>query len=78
MLHTIVLFGLLGRVPALEAAGEIARDTAKTCDAVAAADGTFVVDNASIATGLAGVDGVVDRAVANTCVFHRLDKLEDD
>ena len=78
MLYTVVLFGLLGRVPALETAGEIACDTTKTCDAVATADGAFVVDDASIATGLAGVDGVVDRAVANACVLHRLDKLEDD
>ena len=78
MLYAIVLFGLLGRVPALKTACEIACDTAKTCDAVAAADGTFVVDDATIATGLTGVDGVVDRSVANACVLHRLDELEDD
>lgn len=78
MLHAIVLFGLLGRVPALETAREVARDTAKTCDAIAGAYGAFVIDDASIATGLAGVNGVVDRAVANACVLHRLDELQDD
>ena len=78
MLYTVVLFGLLGRVPAFETACEVARDTAKTCDAIARADGAFVVDDASIATGLTGVDGVVDGAVANTRILHRLDELEDD
>ena len=78
MLYTVVLFGLLGRVPAFETASEVARDTSKTCDAIARADGAFVVDDASIAARLTGVNGVVDGAVANTRVLHRLDELEDD
>ena len=78
MLYTVVLFGLLGRVPAFETASEVARDTAKTCDAITRADGAFVVDDASIAARLTSVYGVVDRAVANACVLHRLDELEDD
>ena len=78
MLYTVVLFGLLGRVPAFETASEVTRDTAKTCDAITGADGAFVVDDASIATRLTSVYGVVDGAVANTRVLHRLDELEDD
>ena len=78
MRYTVVLFGLLGRVPAFETASEVARDTSKTCDAIARADGAFVVDDASIAARLTGVNGVVDGAVANTRVLHRLDELEDN
>ena len=78
MLYTVVLFGLLGRVPAFETASEVTRDTAKACDAITGADGAFVVDDASIATRLTSVYGVVDGAVANTRVLHRLDEFEDD
>ena len=78
MLHTITLFGLLGGIPALKTPGEVARDTAKTSDAITLADGALVVDDAPLATALAGIYRMIDRAVAYSLVLHRLDELEND
>ena len=78
MLHAVVFLCLLSRVPALEATGEIARDATQTSDAIAGTDGALIVDDPTIATVLTRIYGVVDRAVADTRILHRLDELEDD
>ena len=78
MLHAVVFLCLLSRVPALEATSEIARDATQTSDAIAGTDGALIVDDPTIATVLTRIYGVVDRAVANACVLHRLDELQDD
>ena len=78
MLHSVTLFGLLGRVPALKASRKVTRDTAQTSDAITLADGALIVDDASVAAALAGIDRVIDRALADTLILHRLDELEDN
>ena len=78
MLHAVVFLCLLSRVPALEATGEIACDTTQTSDAIAGTDGALIVDDPTIATVLTRIYRVVDRAIADTRILHRLDELEDD
>ena len=52
MLHAVVFLCLLGRVPALEATGEIARDATQTSDAITGTDGALIVDDPTALTTL--------------------------